>query len=184
MKIAITGHTQGIGQALAEVYTARGHEIVGLSRANGFNIRSVPKVAKEIEPCDMFVSNAQAGFAQTELLFDVYERWQDTEGKQIIVISTHMTQQPVSPLPGLAMDQYRVQKIALEEAVKQLRHKKHGPRITIVRPGSVATQFHAVARPNMSDVTEWANTMVTVLESTGPNIWIPEISLLPVFKKQ
>lgn len=184
MKIAITGHTQGIGQALAKIYQDSGHEIVGLSRSTGFNIRSIPKVAAEIEPCDMWINNAQAGFAQTELLFDVFERWQETEGKRIIVISTHMTQQPVSPLSGLSMDLYRVQKVALEEAVVQLRHKRVGPKITIVRPGAVATQFHPVPRPNMSDVTEWATTMVNVLESTGPNIWIPEISLLPVFKKQ
>ena len=32
MKIAITGHTAGIGKALAEQYSNRGHEIVGLSK--------------------------------------------------------------------------------------------------------------------------------------------------------
>ena len=29
MKIAITGHTAGIGQALALIYQLQGHEIVG-----------------------------------------------------------------------------------------------------------------------------------------------------------
>jgi short-subunit dehydrogenase len=73
MKIAITGHTAGIGQALAEIYSSNGHEIVGLSRRNGYNIRSTSKVVSMIEPCDIFINNAQVGFAQTELLFAVYK---------------------------------------------------------------------------------------------------------------
>jgi nucleoside-diphosphate-sugar epimerase len=44
MKIAITGHTAGIGKALAEIYANKGHEIVGLSRRNGYNIRSTTKI--------------------------------------------------------------------------------------------------------------------------------------------
>ena len=58
MKIAITGHSAGIGQALAKIYTEQGHDIVGLSRRTGYNIRSIPKVATMIEPCDVFINNA------------------------------------------------------------------------------------------------------------------------------
>ena len=71
MKIAITGHTAGIGQALAKQYADRGHEIVGLSKREGHNIRVIPKIADLIEPCDVFINNAQAGYAQTELLFEI-----------------------------------------------------------------------------------------------------------------
>jgi nucleoside-diphosphate-sugar epimerase len=119
MKIAITGHSKGIGKALADVYESRGHEIVGLSRSNGYNIKSIPKCADAIETCDMFINNAQAGFAQTELLFEMAKRWSGTK-KHIVVISTMMTQDPVSSIEGLDMDQYRIQKIALEQAVQQV----------------------------------------------------------------
>ena len=98
MKIAITGHSAGIGQALTKQYEARGHEIIGLSKRHGHNIRNIPKIADQIEPCDMFVNNAQAGFAQTELLFEMARRWKDTK-KHIVVISTMMTEYPVSVLP-------------------------------------------------------------------------------------
>ena len=74
MKIAITGHSAGIGQALAKQYEARGHEIVGLSKRYGHNIKTIPKIADHIEPCDMFINNAQSGFAQTELLFEMARR--------------------------------------------------------------------------------------------------------------
>ena len=56
MKIAITGHSAGIGQALSMIYTIQDHEVIGLSRRNGYNIRSIPKVAGMIEPCDVFIN--------------------------------------------------------------------------------------------------------------------------------
>jgi NADP-dependent 3-hydroxy acid dehydrogenase YdfG len=168
MKIAITGHTAGIGAALAEAYY--GNEIVGISKREGNNIKNIPKVADLIEPCDVFINNAQAGFAQTELLFEIHRRWIDTE-KHIIVISTMMTQQPVSVIEG--MDEYRLQKVALEEAVKQLRYKNKFPRITLVRPGQVATQSDAGADPEV-----WARTLVGLFRMADANgLGIPDISL-------
>jgi NADP-dependent 3-hydroxy acid dehydrogenase YdfG len=176
MKIAITGHTAGIGKALAAAYSA--NEIIGLSKRDGNNIRVVPKIADLIEPCDMFINNAQAGYAQTELLFEVAKRWAGTK-KHIIVISTMMTQDPVSVLPGLEMDQYRVQKIALEEAVRQLRNRHLGIKITLVRPGDIATTPDKTVPPS-ADVDRWANTLVYLLATaTANDLDIADISLGP-----
>lgn len=177
MKIAITGHTAGIGQALACCYESRGHSIVGLSRREGNNIRVIPRTADQIEPCDMFINNAQVGFAQTELLFEMAERWKGTH-KQIMVISTIMTQEPVSVFDQLDMDQYRVQKIALEEAVKQIRNRRLGIRLTIVRPGNIATSPDKTVPP-AADVVNWAETLVKIFETAGNDLIIPDISLGP-----
>lgn len=179
MKIAITGHTAGIGQALTNEYTQAGHEIIGLSQREGYNIRNIPKISSLIEPCDIFINNAQAGYAQTELLFEMSQRWQGT-GKQIIVISTMMTQNPTSPLPSLDMDHYRVQKVALEEAVKQIRNRRVGVKITIVRPGNIATSPDKTVPP-AADVNDWAQTLVSIFElAKTNNLQIPEISLGPM----
>ena len=178
MKIAITGHTAGIGQALAKQYFARGHEIVGLSKRDGHNIRATSKIADLIEPCDMFINNAQAAYAQTELLFEMAQRWQGTK-KHIIVISTMMTQSPTSSLPGLDMDAYRVQKIALEEAVRQIRYRGIGVSITIVRPGNIATSPEKTV-PSAADVDHWAETLINIFELASPNLRIKDISLGPV----
>jgi NADP-dependent 3-hydroxy acid dehydrogenase YdfG len=179
MKIAITGHSAGIGQALAKLYTDCGDEVIGLSKRDGNNIRNTPKIADLIEPCDVFVNNAQAGFAQTELLFEMVARWQGTK-KHIIVISTMMTQDPLSVLPGLDMDQYRVQKLALEESVKQIRNRKLDIKITIVRPGNIATSPDKTVPP-AADVTVWAQTLFEILNLVKKNnLRIPEISLAPV----
>ena len=179
MKIAITGHTAGIGQALAREYGHNGYEIVGLSRREGNNIRVIPKICDQIEPCDVFVNNAQAGYAQTELLFEMAGRWTGT-GKHIIVISTSMTQAPVSILSGLDMDQYRVQKVALEEAVSQLRYRQLGIKITLVRPGYIATQPGQFVPP-AADVNNWAKTLLDlIIMAEKNNLAIPEISLGPL----
>ena len=179
MKIAITGHTAGIGQALAKQYQSSGHEIVGLSQRDGNNIRNTLKICDQIEPCDIFINNAQAGYAQTELLFEIAKRWAGT-GKQIIVISTMMTQEPVSLLTGLEMDQYRLQKVTLEEAVHQLRHRRLGIKIVIVRPGNIATNLDKTVPP-AADVDNWARTLLYILDmATSNNLKIPDISLGPV----
>ena len=181
MKIAITGHTAGIGQALAEEYLLDGHEIVGLSQREGNNIRNTPKICNQIDPCDVFINNAQAGYAQTELLFEMVKRWKGTS-KHIIVISTMMTQDPMSTISGLDMDHYRVQKIALEEAAKQIRNRRLGVKITIVRPGAVATQSIQTVTP-AADVNNWARTLIDLLDmAKNSDLAIPEISLGPLNK--
>ena len=177
MKIAITGHTAGIGQALAKCYADKGHDIVGLSKRNGFNIRNISKMAEHIEPCDIWINNAQESFAQTELLFEMAQKWKGTK-KRIIVISTQMTQEPVSLLPDL--DLYRIQKISLEESVKQLRHRRLGVKFTLVRPGDIATSAKKTVPPS-ADVDRWASALISMLELAAPDLEISDISLGPTW---
>lgn len=178
MKIAITGHSAGIGKALAKQYELRGHEIIGLSKRHGHNIKNIPKIVDHIEPCDMFINNAQAGFAQTELLFEIARRWNGTK-KRIMVISTAMTEFPVSVIPG--MTEYWCQKTALENAVHQLKHDRCGIKFTIVRPGDIATSPDKTVPPS-SDVDQWAETLVKIFDLTDPNLEISEISLGPRYQ--
>ena len=178
MKIAITGHTHGIGKAFAEQLTERGHFIVGISRRDGQNIRRVPHTASLIEPCDLFINNAQSQYAQTELFYEVWKRWKDKE-KYIWNISTMMTEQPINGTPDgqedIVMSQYRNQKLALEEASKQLRFKSNWPKISIIRPGGVATQT-TWNNKNKADVNQWAKNVINTF-SQDDNINITEISI-------
>lgn len=176
MKIAITGHTAGIGKALAEIYSSQGYEVVGLSRRNGFNIGSVSKVVSMIEPCDIFINNAQVRFAQTELLFAVYKVWKDIPNKKIINISTMMTLEPVSSLPGIEMIEYHNQKLALEEAHRQLLHLHTWPKLCLVKPGAVATQPGQTSPRPYADVNVWAKKLVNILDA-GPDLAVGEIAL-------
>jgi NADP-dependent 3-hydroxy acid dehydrogenase YdfG len=179
MKIAITGGTAGIGQALGNEYKSRGHEIISLSRRTGHNIRVIPKTADAIEPCDIFINNAQVGFAQTELLFEMTRRWQGT-GKQIIIISTMMTLFPASSIAG--MEDYYIQKSALEQAVQQIRQTRPGIALTVVRPGDIATSADKTVPPS-ADVEVWASMLVHTLDKAQANgLFIPDISLGPAHR--
>ena len=156
MKIAITGHSAGIGQALAKLYTEQGHEVIGLSRRIGYNIRSVPKVAGMIEPCDVFINNAQVGFAQTELFWEVWNRWRG-QNKTIINISTQMTDNSVAPREE--WDQYLIQKKALELAHSQCQERSLLPILILERPGSIATQPGQTVPP-YKNVDEYVKEVV------------------------
>jgi hypothetical protein len=88
-----------------------------------------------------------------------------------------MTQDPIAFISEL--DEYRVQKIALEEAVRQLRYRSIMPYITLVRPGDVATDSNKTVPPS-ADVTVWADTLVSILAiAKENNLSIPDISLGP-----
>ena len=178
MKIAITGHTAGIGQSFTKILESRGHEILGISRRTGDNIRRIEHTANLIEPCEMFINNAQTQYAQTELLYAVWQRWQGQE-KYIWNIGTQMTEQPINGIPDgqddLIMSAYRNQKLALEEASRQLKFKNHWPEICIIRPGGVATQ-EQFDNINKANVDLWAKSVVDIF-ALNENINISEISL-------
>ncbi len=185
MKIAITGHTAGIGQSFTKILKSRGHEIVGISRRTGENIRRTEHVANLITPCDMFINSAQTQYAQTELLYAVWRRWQGKHGKYIWNISTKMTEQPVNGTPDgqddVTMSAYMNQKIALEEASRQLRFKNSWPVISIIRPGGVATQLQA-DNTNKAEVDLWTKSIIDIF-SYNENISISEISVSHVHQR-
>ena len=190
MKIAITGHTHGIGKAFTEQLSKRGHEIIGISRRDGENIRRIMHTASLIEPADLFINNAQSNYAQTELLYEVWKRWSnwspDGKGyseippnKWIWNISTIMTEMPINSRPDnqddTVMSQYRNQKLALEEASKQLQHKSSWPKISIIRPGGVATQ-EQWDNHGKSDVTVWVKSVIDTF-THNENIHVSELSI-------
>tara|TARA_B100001094_G_C17997185_1_gene703255 strand:- start:36 stop:545 length:510 start_codon:yes stop_codon:yes gene_type:complete len=145
MKIAITGHKQGIGQAFAEQLSAHGHEIVGISRSDGENIRRTAHTASLIEPCDMLINNAISFYAQTELLFEVWHRWNDKkETHHIWNISTELCEldhdKDIKGISFRESMQYRNQKMSLELAHHQLNVQPSNIKMSLIRPGAVRTK--------------------------------------------
>jgi|TARA_R110000796_G_scaffold18326_1_gene55526 hypothetical protein len=145
MKIAVTGHNRGIGQEFARQLGEKGHEIVGISRSDGENIRRTAHTASLISPCDMFINNAISLYAQTELLFEVWHRWEHLkEAHYIWNISTKLCEQDYDiDINGLTLResmQYRNQKMALELAHHQLNFQPSNIKMELIRPGSIKTQ--------------------------------------------
>jgi hypothetical protein len=68
MKIAITGHTSGLGQAFFN-YFSKSHEVIGLSRTNGFDIETdTQKIVDIVSSVDLFFNNAHSGVQQAILI--------------------------------------------------------------------------------------------------------------------
>lgn len=164
MKIAITGHKRGIGKAFAEQLSSKGHHIVGISRSDGENIRRTAHTASIIEPCDMLINNAISMYAQTELLFEVWHRWQNSEHTHYLWnISTKVCEwKEDQQIEGLTMRQtmeYRNQKMSLELAHAQLRSQPSKTKMELIRPGSVNTQTWS--DPDSVSADEYVSRVLT-----------------------
>lgn len=87
MKLAITGHTRGIGKAIADLYP----NSIGFSRVNGYDISDPEVVSLIVEVvtnmnCDVFVNNAYYDFAQCDLLEAMFAHWKHDPTKTIVNI--------------------------------------------------------------------------------------------------
>jgi NADP-dependent 3-hydroxy acid dehydrogenase YdfG len=159
MKVAITGHTDGIGKAIAEACEAAGHEVVGFSRSTGYHLfKDLELVVAEAEDCDIFVNNRfnyrreQSG--QLELLYRMFEKWIGKD-KRIINIGSR-----AGSYTGMGkIDRYAVHKHALDAACDQLNILRDmRPRVTNIKPGYVDTASikHITDHPKLKpeDVAE------------------------------
>jgi hypothetical protein len=98
MKVAITGHTSGIGKTLFDFLSISGYECKGFSRSNGYDI-SNPNLRSAIislsNDCDIFINNAYKNFDNSQflLLKERYNNWISQE-KIILNVSSRITDFP------------------------------------------------------------------------------------------
>ena len=139
MKVAITGHTQGIGQALAKVFVQYGHEVIGFSRSNGFDI-SDPQSRQNMlsYDVDVFINNAYHPSGQSELLKELIDRWGHTD-TLIIHMSSKCTMFPTDdPDPRIQEYQeiYKAAKLEQEQIINNLLPHRN-PKLLNIIPGVV-----------------------------------------------
>ena len=136
MKIALTGHTRGIGAAILDSLENEGHEVLGFSRSNGYDISDPGFPLDEIEPCDVFINNAYHEYAQVDLLYRVHEMWRQSM-KRIICIGSRAATSRVG-----RVHKYVAEKAALHEACLQLSIlRDQRPMVHLVAPGYVDTDM-------------------------------------------
>jgi hypothetical protein len=139
MKIAITGHSRGLGAELKSAYEQQGHQVSGFSRSNGHDLRDwdiMQDMLTQIADHDMFINLAKPDFVQTTILYALWQRWKNKQ-RIIVNIGSGIVDCPTCPKeladdPG--MDAYRTAKISLREASQQLSFKSSWPRILQVDP--------------------------------------------------
>jgi NADP-dependent 3-hydroxy acid dehydrogenase YdfG len=131
--IAITGTSSGLGAEIARFYTIKGWKVFDLNRPY-FDITE-PNMSI-IPDFDVFVNNAYDetdGFAQTDLLYKVYEQHKDRECMIISVgsVSGDGDRHKVYP--------YGAHKSVLEKASIQLSLVENPCKVCIIKPGRMHT---------------------------------------------
>ena len=118
MKIAITGHSRGIGKALYDALSD-GHDVEGFSRSNGFDINDPNLIVRAVKKHDVFVNNAYDSISQVTILNMLWAKWKYDETKTIVNIIS------MSKYPGLSGNEagYSAHKAALSHQAFLLMFK-------------------------------------------------------------
>lgn len=174
-KIAITGHTRGIGLALSERLDQDNYEVRGYSKSNGFNILRPNGVIKDIIDwdADVFVNNAYAPEAQSRLLYKIYEQWVDKP--KLIINMGATSSDSINNFAQLGYNPdwtpYVSDKARLDWASLQLSNQfKPGMcRVTMIKPGFVDTDSTAWLKGLVEDYMMTADSVAEMIE------WVIEL---------
>lgn len=174
-KIAITGHTRGIGLALANRLDQDNYEVKGYSKSNGFNILRPNGVIKDIVDwdADVFVNNAYAPEAQSRLLYKVYEQWVDKP--KLIINMGATSSDSINNFAQLGYNPdwtpYVSDKARLDWASLQLSNQfQPGKcRVTMIKPGFVDTDSTAWLKGLVEDYMMTADSVAEMIE------WVIEL---------
>ena len=186
--IAITGTTRGIGEAISDLLEEEGHNIISLNRSTGFDL-TLPwdqlehKLYPAIKHADIFINNAQREFTQTKILQYLFTNWKNENDKAIINISSTVGDKRQDAKGK--WNKYQIQKIALDEACKQLEGMGKC-KVTNIRPGWVDTEaLEGIQKPIGITILQPKDVARTVsyIINQPEEIHIKNISIEPWYKK-
>lgn len=176
MKVAITGHSRGIGKALYESLSEK-HECEGFSRSNGFDIEEHGDlIVQATLKSDVFINNAYSGMHQVYILNKLWKYWKRDPNKTIVNISS------LSKYPNISSNEsgYSAHKAALSHQAFILMFKDNSRkcRMINVNPGYVKTDMTASAHDtaNMLTPQECADAIIWAINQPQ-HIEIGELSL-------
>ena len=187
MKVAITGHTKGIGFSLAQRFQELNYEVVGFSKSLGYDIgrkKVQEAILKELDNCDVFVNNAYHPRGQTALLKKVLAKWQGTN-KTIIHIGSNVKNVRSNIfLRGFGYNKdnivYRQQK-RLQSKIIKIHTEQFPTRILHVIPGLVNTEMlHQNIKflgLNLIEPYDMAKVICDILISQKNNLYIQQLQI-------
>jgi nucleoside-diphosphate-sugar epimerase len=164
MKIAITGHTVGIGKSIHDQLVAKGHRVIGFSRSQGWDISDSSarsRMVEQVQDCDVFVNNAHHEYSQCQLLSALHESWQGQK-KTIINIGSSITMRWDTKNRN---PQYRNEKLALDDACEFYWNKSAWPRIMLFKPCATNTPRMSHWTGPMESPDDIASFLILCLES-------------------
>lgn len=172
-RIAVTGHTRGIGKQLWNRLEDRGFELKGFSRSTGHNLQRVStckRVAEEIADwnADVFVNNAYVPDNQVRMLYLMYEHWVDKP--RLIINLSATSSDSITNFSQMGYNEnwtpYVSDKARLDWASLQLANmfKQGKCRVSLVKPGFVDTDSTAVFKDFAEEYMMTADSVAEQLE--------------------
>lgn len=175
MKIAITGHSKGIGKACHDLLSKE-HEVIGLSRSNGFNIEEVAPIILVANSCDVFINNAYSGVKQSELFVRLFKLWEKEPNKTIVNINSRSKY-----LANGGSGIYTADKKHLDHTSEAmaLRNQFKKCRVININPGYVDTdmipdearQYDILTPDKVAETIKWCLDQPQDVEIYELSIW-------------
>lgn len=168
-KVSITGHTKGIGLAIANYFLNNGYLVTGFSKSNGYDITNTSirqQIVKESNDAVIFVNNAYNNFdnSQLEILENIYKDWEGQD-KIIINISSRFTN---------GDNDYSQSKQKLDQFCEQKIYNRL-PYLINLKPGLTNTLRVESIEGNRMEVNDVVNVLDYIL-SHKKNIRFTTIS--------
>lgn len=183
--VAITGHTRGIGHAFAQWFEQRGHQIVGMSRSNGYNINNVDQIVEQAKSCDIFINNAWHEYNQSSIMYRLHHEWLGREDKLIVAVSSSRVVKASNfHNADPARNLYKNSKMSLELSCQHLWNQDPYPRICILRPGHTDTDFTTHSNLPKMPADQMVNYFMNCLVSAPNSMFLQEICIRETHQRQ
>lgn len=132
MKVCITGSSSGIGLAAKKLFLSKGFDLVLFDRSDGCDLEKNLDAFLSSD-FDVYVNNAHSGFRQVELL---YKLWELNNERECTIINIGSVS---SDGNKDYVNNYAVEKSALEKACKQIQLINSKMRVCLLKLGRVDT---------------------------------------------
>jgi short-subunit dehydrogenase len=157
MKIAITGHTEGIGN---DIYLnlIKEYDVIGFSRSNGFDIKNVDKIIEQLENCDVFINNAYEKNYQTILFESIFDKWKFLP-KTIINMNSSCVYHSSDWSPEYANSKKELKEVSLN-AIGNYKNKK--VRVINLYPSTLSTHtgFESLNKLDTENLAKMINWLI------------------------
>jgi nucleoside-diphosphate-sugar epimerase len=174
VRIAITGHTRGLGKCLYDKLAEQGHDVNGFSRSNGYDIsdpEARQQIVNESQDADIFINNAwpngdppmnkpEQFIGQTELLKLMIGVWDKEKDKKILNISSKASFN--SEDVNYFLENYGKAKREQNKIIED-RINTYGPHILNVILGCTNTQISEYFEGKKIDPAELSQWLIKML---------------------
>tara|TARA_R110000822_G_scaffold264545_1_gene388635 strand:+ start:12 stop:542 length:531 start_codon:yes stop_codon:yes gene_type:complete len=172
-KIAITGHTSGIGKACADMFSSK--DVYGYSQSTGWDIKYPDQIVQDIikNNCSVFINNAYDEDYQSILLEKLYKHWKNSE-KIIINISSYITDYPrLERSKDQEPWEYRNYKQNLVNTFRKIALDNSNCRVHLISPGPVDTPMISHISANKLQ----AKQVAKAVKYTMKHAWVKEVTV-------